>query len=91
MSDLSTELNEIVSNKNVHEILLSPQNVANTLSQHYFLIVGHLSGTHKGIRALDKCSILQNLLEIVGSCKHESYIKLIVSSLDYHNSTMTRY
>lgn len=90
LTDLSNELNEIVSNKNMHEILFSPQNVSNTMSKHYFLIIGHLSSTHKGIRALDKCSILQTLLEIVGSCKHEHYIKLIISSLNYNNSNVTR-
>lgn len=90
LMDLSAELNEIVSNKNMHEILLSPHHVISTMSKHYFLIIGHLSGTHKGIRALDKCSIFQSLTDIVGSCKHEHYIKLIISSLNYNNSNVTR-
>lgn len=90
LTDLSTELKEIVSNKNMHEILFSPHHVGSTMSKHYFLIIGHLSSTHKGIRALDKCSIFQTLTDIVGSCKHEHYIKLIITSLNYNNSNVTR-
>lgn len=88
--DLQLKLKEIILKSNIHEILFSPQNLNSTMCQHYFLMVGCLLSTENGVRALDKCSILNTLMEIVENSKHDFYVKLILSSLNYNTSSMAR-
>ncbi|KAK6640058.1 hypothetical protein RUM43_008335 [Polyplax serrata] len=90
LTDLHSKLKEIISESNIHEILFSPQQLNSTMCQHYFLMVGLMLSTESGVRALEKCSILPTLMEIVENSKHELYVKLILSSLNYNTSSMAR-
>nr|UTM63730.1 Rictor [Riptortus pedestris] len=84
------QLEDITTAKSAHDCLLSPVNISNSLCQDYFLFIGHLTRTSAGRKALEKCRIYQQLLELVKSTNHDCYIKLIVSTLDYSSDDMAR-
>ncbi|XP_066994227.2 rapamycin-insensitive companion of mTOR [Anabrus simplex] len=90
LADIWVQLEAITSSKSAHDCLFSPQHVSNSLCQDYFLFIGRLCRTSRGMRVLDKAGILQQLLNLVVSTNHECYVKLVVSSLDYSIDGMPR-
>lgn len=82
-SDISTHLMAVVQARSAHDCLFSPQHMAGTMCQQYFLFVGRLCRTHKGVGILSNTDIFERLAAIVQSTIHVCYIKLIVSGLDY--------
>lgn len=90
LEDFDSQLKQIVEGKSVHDCLLSPQRLSNTLSQDYFLLLGLISNSDTGSLLLEKCNILQNLHHIATNINLDCYVKLIISSLSYVNSQATR-
>lgn len=56
---VKSEIESISTAKSAHDCLLSPQNVMNSLCQDYFLLVGHLTRTEDGRKALEKAGIFK--------------------------------
>lgn len=56
---MDTQLKQITEVKSVHDCLLSPQRLTNSLSQDYFLLIGRLSNSETGLAVLKKSNILQ--------------------------------
>ncbi|KAL1465531.1 hypothetical protein WDU94_005089 [Cyamophila willieti] len=90
LSDLYDQLEQILTSESAHDTLLSPKNVSNTLSQHYFLFIGVLSSRTPGLKALESTGVLDILNRVALQSKHDCYVKLIVSCLDYSSSPATR-
>lgn len=84
------QLEDITTAKSAHDCLLSPVNISNSLCQDYFLFIGHLTKTSAGRKALEKCRIYKQLMELVSTTNHDCYIKLIVSTLDYSHDEQAR-
>lgn len=59
LEDLDSQLEKLVEAKSVHDCLLSPLRLTNSLSQDYFLLLGRLSDTDAGLLMLEKCGILK--------------------------------
>eukprot|EP00111_Clytia_hemisphaerica_P003838 TCONS_00011021-protein len=71
--------------------IFSTNNLSETLTRDYFLLIGRLSSTTEGLRILDKTSgIFQYLMEICSMGSRESLIKLIISCLDYGRDGISR-
>ncbi|KAG8285859.1 hypothetical protein J6590_072100 [Homalodisca vitripennis] len=87
---IKTQLEAISTAKSVHDCMLSPLAVTNSLCQDYFLLVGHLTRSQAGVDLLDNMGILQVLLSLVTTSKHDCYVKLIISSLDYSSDERIR-
>ncbi|KAL5015873.1 hypothetical protein ScPMuIL_005462 [Solemya velum] len=83
LTDIEECLSEVVTQKLAPESVLSPANILNTLSHYYFLFIGRLSSSSKGDLLLEKSGIYQQLLDIITVSPQDSYVKLIVSSLNY--------
>ncbi|KAK3090902.1 hypothetical protein FSP39_015586 [Pinctada imbricata] len=83
LMDVGECLSEISRQCLAPESVFSPANVINTCSQYYFLFTGRFSGSAKGDKYLEKAGIFQYLLEIMATTSQDSFIKLIVSSLNY--------
>ncbi|XP_026686268.1 rapamycin-insensitive companion of mTOR-like [Diaphorina citri] len=90
LADLHDQLDCILTSESAHDTLLSPKNVSNTLCQHYFLFVGVLSNRNRGLQFLESSGVLEVLNRVALTSKHDCYVKLIVSSLDYSTSSATR-
>ncbi|KAI5755616.1 hypothetical protein M8J77_018382 [Diaphorina citri] len=90
LADLHDQLDCILTSESAHDTLLSPKNVSNTLCQHYFLFVGVLSNRNRGLQFLESSGVLEVLNRVALTSKHDCYVKLIVSSLDYSTSGATR-
>lgn len=56
---MKSEFESISTAKSAHDCLLSPQNVMNSLCQDYFLLVGHLTRSDDGQKALEKAGIFK--------------------------------
>lgn len=59
LEDLDHQLKQLTEVKSVHDCLLSPQRLTNSLSQDYFLLIGRLSNSETGLSLLEKANILQ--------------------------------
>lgn len=59
LEDLELQFKQIMESKSVHDCLLSPQRLTNSLSQDYFLLIGRISNTETGLSLLKKTNILQ--------------------------------
>ncbi|CAH1775574.1 unnamed protein product [Owenia fusiformis] len=88
--DIASCLSEIRSERAPLDALLSPSNVINTLCQDYFLLMGRFTFSAKGEEILQKTGLIQYLLDLVTITTHDTYVKLIVSSLDYSRDGITR-
>lgn len=83
LGDIYSQIEEILSAKSAHDCLFSPHHTNNSLCQDYFLFVGHLCQSRKGISILESCGLLNLLHRLVTNTNHDCYIKLVISSLDY--------
>ncbi|KAI1280892.1 Rapamycin-insensitive companion of mTOR [Halotydeus destructor] len=81
IDDIVANLQQINSEKFVHNTIFGHTSLRSTLSHYYFLFVGRLSGSHKGKKLLEKSGVFQLLMET--ATLHDMYTKLICSSLDY--------
>lgn len=59
LEDFDLQLKQVMEVKSVHDCLLSPLRLSNSLSQDYFLLLGRLSNSDAGLLVLEKCNILQ--------------------------------
>lgn len=82
-TDISNNLLAIYTSRSAHECLFSPQHMGSTMCQHYFLFIGRLCKTEKGLSILKNTNIFKQMKDIVENTNHVCYIKLIVSGLDY--------
>uniref|UniRef100_A0A3B4CFF3 Rapamycin-insensitive companion of mTOR domain-containing protein n=1 Tax=Pygocentrus nattereri TaxID=42514 RepID=A0A3B4CFF3_PYGNA len=69
---------------------LQSNGLLNTLSQHYFLFLGALSGQPSGVKAMEKCGAFQCLLNLCSMKNQDSLLKLTVSTLDYSRDGLAR-
>ncbi|KAI9556963.1 hypothetical protein GHT06_016757 [Daphnia sinensis] len=90
LDDVSSAIRDISQASSAHDCLLSPGRLSTTACQDYFLFIGRLSSTTNGINALEKAGIFQDLLELVASTNHDCYLKVIVSTLDFHTDGYAR-
>lgn len=82
-SDINTQLLAISTSRSAHECLFSPQHMASTMCQQYFLFIGRMCKTDKGINILTNTNVFRQLKDLIETTNHVCYIKLIVSGLDY--------
>ncbi|XP_034242434.1 rapamycin-insensitive companion of mTOR [Thrips palmi] len=90
LGDIHSQMEEILSAKSAHDCLFSPHHMNNNLCQDYFLFIGHLCQSRKGLSILESCGILSLLHRLVVNTIHDCYIKLVISSLDYATPGSTR-
>lgn len=87
LTDLFTDINghllAISTSKSAHECLFSPQHMASTMCQQYFIFIGRMCKTEKGLAILKNTNVVKQLQDLIESTNHVCYIKLIVSGLDY--------
>ncbi|XP_062905684.1 rapamycin-insensitive companion of mTOR isoform X1 [Mobula hypostoma] len=69
---------------------LQNNGLLNTLSQHYFLLIGTLSAHPHGVKLLEKCSMFQCLLSLCSLKNYDHVLKLTVSTLDYSRDGLSR-
>ncbi|KAL1396742.1 hypothetical protein pipiens_010300, partial [Culex pipiens pipiens] len=82
-TDISRQLMAIHAKKSAHECLFSPQHMSSTMCQQYFLFIGRMCRTEKGLGVLTNTDVFKELNTIVTKTNHICYVKLIVSGLDY--------
>uniref|UniRef100_A0A182QSM2 Rapamycin-insensitive companion of mTOR n=1 Tax=Anopheles farauti TaxID=69004 RepID=A0A182QSM2_9DIPT len=82
-TDISRQLLEIHAKKSAHECLFSPLHMTGTMCQHYFLFIGRMCRTERGLEILRNTDVFKELSTIVLKTNHLCYVKLIVSGLDY--------
>lgn len=82
-SDISRQLMAIHAKKSAHECLFSPQHMSSTMCQQYFLFIGRMCRTEKGLNVLTNTDVFKELTTIITKTNHICYVKLIVSGLDY--------
>ena len=59
LDDLNAQFKNLAEAKSVHDCLLSPLRLSNSLSQDYFLFLGRLTNTNSGLLIMEKIGILQ--------------------------------
>ncbi|XP_055526616.1 rapamycin-insensitive companion of mTOR [Wyeomyia smithii] len=82
-TDIRGQLMAIHAKKSAHECLFSPQHMTSTMCQQYFLLIGRMCRTEKGLSVLTNTDVFKELTTIVTKTNHLCYVKLIVSGLDY--------
>ncbi|XP_053682503.1 rapamycin-insensitive companion of mTOR [Sabethes cyaneus] len=82
-TDISRQLMAIHAKKSAHECLFSPQHMTSTMCQQYFLLIGRMCRTERGLGVLTNTDVFKELTTIVTKTNHLCYVKLIVSGLDY--------
>lgn len=82
-SDINSQLLAISTSRSAHECLFSPQHMASTMCQQYFLFIGRMCKSEKGIHILTNTNVFGQLKHLIENTNHVCYIKLIVSGLDY--------
>lgn len=58
-SDIHENIIAIMKAKSAHDCLFSPQHMANTQCQSYFLFIGRLGSTREGVEMLKELGIFQ--------------------------------
>ena len=89
-TDISSQLLSIQTKKSAHDCLFSPQHMTSTMCQQYFLFIGRLCRTDKGLNILNNTDVFKHLMSLVVHTNHMCYVKLIVSGLDYSLDAMPR-
>lgn len=88
--DILSHINALTSGKSVHDCLFSPQHMVNTQCQYYFLFVGRLATTELGLNILNQINMFQCLQNLVTTTNNDCYVKLIISSMDYSENTLSQ-
>ncbi|CRK92792.1 CLUMA_CG006294, isoform A [Clunio marinus] len=89
-SDISIHL-QAICKKKPHDCLFSPSHMNNTMCQQYFLFIGRICRSVKGVTILKNTDILKHLMYLVANTNHTIYVKLIVSGLDYSLTSSIHY
>ena len=76
--------------QSAHDCLFSPRHVSTTCCQKYFLFIGQLSHSVRGTAILRGFNLLEKLQDLAMITKHDCYVKLITSSLDYSREAPNR-
>lgn len=84
--DLDLSLKNVATKSPSSDETLIPSRLLSTLSNHYFLLIGRFTHSPVGHRWLDKTQIFQYLVDLISLSTSDVFMKLIVSSLDYHVS-----
>uniref|UniRef100_A0A0A9VSI4 Rapamycin-insensitive companion of mTOR n=2 Tax=Lygus hesperus TaxID=30085 RepID=A0A0A9VSI4_LYGHE len=87
---VAIQLKELKQAHSAHDSHLSPTNIANSLCQDYFLMIGHLSTLEKGQKVLQAANIYEQLMLLASNTNQDCYVKLIVSTLDFSRDKMAR-
>ncbi|XP_064476967.1 rapamycin-insensitive companion of mTOR-like [Ornithodoros turicata] len=88
--DLCNCLHEVEGEAVSLSTTLSPSRMTSTVAQTYFLFLGRMSSSSKGVRYLEKLGVYQHLVSLVSMTSQDVYMKLVVSSLDYSKSGFAR-
>ncbi|XP_016844354.1 rapamycin-insensitive companion of mTOR [Nasonia vitripennis] len=83
IADIADQMTSIRLAQSAHDCLFSPRHVSTTCCQKYFLFIGQLSHSLRGIATLRTFNLLEKLQDLAVTTKHDCYVKLIISSLDY--------
>ena len=87
LGDFQRCLRRAVSDEVQNEVILSPLTLASTCSSDYFVLVGRVSAQDGGELTLEKTGLVALYRELLTrEDVHESYVKLVVSTLDYGRS-----
>ncbi|XP_034669352.1 rapamycin-insensitive companion of mTOR isoform X2 [Drosophila subobscura] len=89
-SDISQHLLAVTTSNRAHDCLFSPQHMNNTMCQQYFLYIGRMCRTRKGIEVLKNTTVFEYLITLVRVTDHVCYVKLIVSGLNYSFEKLPR-
>ncbi|XP_017025481.1 rapamycin-insensitive companion of mTOR [Drosophila kikkawai] len=89
-SDISQQLAAVTTSNRAHDCLFSPQHMNNTMCQQYFLYIGRMCRTTKGIEVLKNTTVFEYLINLVRVTDHVCYVKLIVSGLNYSYEKLPR-
>ncbi|XP_034102932.1 rapamycin-insensitive companion of mTOR [Drosophila albomicans] len=89
-SDISQHLLAVTTSNRAHDCLFSPQHMNNTMCQQYFLYIGRMCRSNKGIEVLKNTTVFEYLITLVKHTDHVCYVKLIVSGLNYSYEKMPR-
>lgn len=90
MSDVAEHVMALRMASSAHEVLFSPRNVTITCCQKYFLFMGQLSHSSRGTEVLRGFQLFDKLQDLAMTTKHQCYVKLVVSSLDYMREGTSR-
>ena len=91
LQDINSHLVKVIERSNVSESLMNPSSLIGSCSQMYFLMIGRLSSSKKGNHLLGTSKIYDSFSLIASSASSSDIvIKLMVSSLDYSNSSEGR-
>ncbi|KAF7987507.1 hypothetical protein HCN44_003269 [Aphidius gifuensis] len=83
IGDITEQITLLLTLPSAHDCLFSPRHMTTTCCQKYFLFLGQLSQSAKGTVILKSFNLLLKLEQLALTTKHDCYVKLIVSSLDY--------
>lgn len=81
--DIANHVDAISTSKSAHDCLFSPQHMATTQCQSYFLFIGHMCHTPRGIKLLQEVGLFKKLMNLATTTNHSCYVKLIVSCFNY--------
>ncbi|XP_076265709.1 rapamycin-insensitive companion of Tor isoform X2 [Rhynchophorus ferrugineus] len=88
--DIQVQIQAITNSRSVHDCLFSPAHMVNTHCQSYFLFIGQFSRSESGLWILNNIDMFSMLKKLATTTRHDSYVKLIISSLDYASSGPSR-
>jgi rapamycin-insensitive companion of mTOR len=83
IGDVAEQIMSIRLAQSAHDCLFSPRHVSTSCCQKFFLFIGQLSHSVRGTEVLRRFNLLEDLQDLAMATKHDCYVKLIVSSLDY--------
>ncbi|XP_034490781.1 rapamycin-insensitive companion of mTOR isoform X2 [Drosophila innubila] len=89
-SDIGQHLLVVTTSSRAHDCLFSPQHMNNTMCQQYFLYIGRMCHSNKGIEVLKNTTVFEYLITLVRHTDHVCYVKLIVSGLNYSYEKLPR-
>lgn len=58
-SDINSQLMAITTLRSAHDCLFSPYHMTSTMCQQYFLFIGRMCRTHKGIEILTNTNVFK--------------------------------
>lgn len=91
LQDINSHLVKVIERSNISESLMNPSSLISSCSQTYFLVIGRLSSVKKGNHLLGTSKIYDSFSLVASSASSSDVIiKLVVSSLDYSNSSEGR-
>ncbi|KAM8718758.1 hypothetical protein ACLKA7_001466 [Drosophila subpalustris] len=89
-SDIGQHLLVVTTSSRAHDCLFSPQHMNSTMCQQYFLYIGRMCHSNKGIEVLKNTTVFEYLITLVRHTDHVCYVKLIVSGLNYSYEKLPR-